>query len=827
VAYQLYGASAADFFADLKPDGSVIAVPGATATVSATNGGPAIPDLRDTAGQPATQVVADGAGNFQFLAPDTYGTLWIKPTSVGSRYYPVQPAAVGDLAKAASDGVKALTGTVSQQTVDLATLSARVPQLGTRYLTAPANNPTVPSIPLVAADGTVSWVALASLGGTDTGTPTPVTVSDPTGVTITAGATPGTYRLTWNPVSGASGYDVSFATGTDVIGVQSAGGASLTTFNTGVIASGTTIRLGVNAYKTAASTTVRSNVIGSAWITGNSIPTPSVAGHLSTPGAASTVAVSNFRTSAVTDTTATFSWTAPSDTSKLTGYTLAFAGKTVTLASNATTYQSTGLAASTAYPATLTPIVSAGATPVPATLSVTTAATQTAPTVPSTAVTAPGSAFTYVGTWGTGSAGEYYTHDTTGSATLTFTGTYVELTALKDAHHTAVNISIDGGTAVAVSEQADTRGTAVIFTRTGLASGTHTIKLTPAAADTPTVTVISARVTAYTASTAGGGTNTGGGTTTPATTTPVNGVVYLNTTKAGLLLNGKEYKSVGWNAVNMLGPTNAQRQITDDAAYYKNYAAGMTDRVWALPGCDLARLDRIIQYAGTNGARLVVTLYDALGSGGPNWDTLKSNFGSYQSHITDIVTKYRNNPTIMAWEVANEPPQDKAGIKQIADAIKANDSTHLVSTGTNATYSDSGVPAFADVASIPSIDILSMHEYDSLVQGASPHLQRILSTSTSTKKPIIIGEFGIDANSDGSGTGNTGHNGATTFAGRAKLIGQKAAGYLGTSQVAGIFYWSIGQNSVYTSADSYMWLGETAGVNAMKAASAQYSKNAN
>jgi hypothetical protein len=449
-------------------------------------------------------------------------------------------------------------------------------------------------------------------------------------------------------------------------------------------------------------------------------------------------------------------------------------------------------------------------------------------TIPSTAQTAPSSAFVVTGSWDSGNNGEVYTHDTTATAKLTFTGSYVELFGIADTYHTSIGVQIDSGTVITVSEQSNTRDTArSVFKTSGLSSGTHTLTVTVlATADgtAATATVLQARVAGFTAP-AG---SDAGGTTPPATTTPVAGFVQRDTNSVGLTLNGKPYKFVGFNAVNMLGPTNGTRQITDDAAYYKNVAYGMTDRVWALPGCDLSRLDRIVQAAKANGSRLIVTLFDALGAGGPKWSTLTSSFGSYQGHLSTIVTKYKDEPAIAAWEIANEPPQDRANFDKIGGAIKAIDPVHLVSTGTLAVYNDADVPKFANAGASPYVDILSMHEYDSLVQGPSYHLARILSTASSLKKPIFIGEFGIDANVGGTGTGGTAPgNGVTSFAGRGKLLQQKTDGYLSKAEVCGVAYWSIGQNSIGSQADSYMALNESIGINAMKVASAKWSKNGN
>jgi hypothetical protein len=596
------------------------------------------------------------------------------------------------------------------------------------------------------------------------------------------------------------------------------GGADITKYilksSTGKTVEGTSSPITMTGLTNGTSVTFTLSAVNSAGTGTSSASSASVTpNNITKPTAPTNVNVTN------SDGSVTVSWATPSSDggSAITGYRITQdSTKTVDVSANARSQGFSGLTNGQTYTFTVAAINSNGAGP-----TVTVTGKPAASSIPSSALTAPSSAFATTGIWQTGGVGEIYTGQVGATATLTFTGTYVELSAVIDAHHTSMSVQVDSGAVVTISEQSTVRNeNAVVYALAGLSSGTHTIKVTVLSASSPTITILKARVAAYASSNPDPG---------PVVVQPISGFVQRNTSSTGLLLNGKPYKYVGYNFVNApYGATNDQRRITDQAAYFKNYAAGMTERVWFLPGSNMSQFDTTVAEAKKNGTRLLVTIFDALGAKGPKWDVIKSNFSTYKPHLETLVGRYKDDPTIMGWEIANEPPQDRAGFDMIGAAIKAVDPNHLVCTGTLAVYSDSGVPAFQNAGASPYVDILSMHEYDSL-QTVSSHLARILPAADALKKPIIIGEFGIDASPSGNGTGGTAPgNGHTSWAGRATLIGQKADGYLGKSQVCGINYWSIGQNHLGdTILDSYMPLQDTQGTAAMRAASAKWSKNGN
>lgn len=135
--------------------------------------------------------------------------------------------------------------------------------------------------------------------------------------------------------------------------------------------------------------------------------------------------------------------------------------------------------------------------------------------------------------------------------------------------------------------------------------------------------------------------------------------------------------------------------------------------------------------------------------------------------------QYKNDPTIMAWELANEPRCLSAGVYgrspdcttqtlttwagEMSTYIKGIDDKHLVSTGDEGFYCISGATDWIEncgegvdtiaLASLPNIDILSLHLYpDSWGKDAAwgtQWIKRHIADGKRINRPVVLGEFGI------------------------------------------------------------------------------------
>lgn len=153
----------------------------------------------------------------------------------------------------------------------------------------------------------------------------------------------------------------------------------------------------------------------------------------------------------------------------------------------------------------------------------------------------------------------------------------------------------------------------------------------------------------------------------------------------------------------------------------------------------------------------------------------------YRSVIKKIITRtntitgvaYNNDPTIMAWQLANEPrpgsdavsPEHAeyfiAWIEGSAKYIKSLAPKQLLSTG-NEGYMGSAqnLKLFEDSHASPYIDYLTFHmwiknwgwfdvlhaeeTYDSALVNATKYLQQHVDLAARMNKPIVLEEFGIE-----------------------------------------------------------------------------------
>lgn len=151
----------------------------------------------------------------------------------------------------------------------------------------------------------------------------------------------------------------------------------------------------------------------------------------------------------------------------------------------------------------------------------------------------------------------------------------------------------------------------------------------------------------------------------------------------------------------------------------------------------------------------------------------KSN---YKKQLTQIVNrtnsitgkKYTTDPTIMAWEIANEPRPMRAAanahylqwIHETTSAIKQLDPNHLVTLGHEGTMATDGDKAlYQQVHALPAVDYLTIHIWPknwgwihdddldksigNIIAKTNRYIDDHLETATQLDKPLVIEEFGL------------------------------------------------------------------------------------
>jgi hypothetical protein len=156
-----------------------------------------------------------------------------------------------------------------------------------------------------------------------------------------------------------------------------------------------------------------------------------------------------------------------------------------------------------------------------------------------------------------------------------------------------------------------------------------------------------------------------------------------------------------------------------------------------------AKLDALIELARERNLKLIVTLNDL-----PDfyYRPLYTDYARYDAQTAFIVSRYRDEPAILAWDLRNEPDLDYGAdgrpaaasseavtkwLKHVAEIVRQNDHRHLVTIGW-----------WGDVTTAnESVDFLSFHHWT----DATQLVQRIKTLQTASSKPIVLEEVGYPA----------------------------------------------------------------------------------
>ena len=191
---------------------------------------------------------------------------------------------------------------------------------------------------------------------------------------------------------------------------------------------------------------------------------------------------------------------------------------------------------------------------------------------------------------------------------------------------------------------------------------------------------------------------------------------------------------------------------------------------------DWSRFDNTLAIAARHGYRVIVTLANQwgdcdLGYGYKSDKWYQSGYKtvdpsgteSYRSYVGHIVTRYKNNPTILMWQLINEAedntsptgncPTNAESILQawavdVSGLIKSIDPKHLVSIGTMGSGQCGAVfRDYQELHAIPTVDLCEYHDYGwptTPMPGDEWNgLQAKIKMCTADGKPMFVGETGI------------------------------------------------------------------------------------
>ncbi|XP_059459651.1 mannan endo-1,4-beta-mannosidase 7-like [Corylus avellana] len=297
---------------------------------------------------------------------------------------------------------------------------------------------------------------------------------------------------------------------------------------------------------------------------------------------------------------------------------------------------------------------------------------------------------------------------------------------------------------------------------------------------------------------------------------------FVKTRGVHLILNGSPLYANGFNAYWLMyiaSDTSQRDKIT--SAFEEATKRGLTiGRTWAFsdggyrplqssPGSyneqTFQGLDFAISEAGKHGIKLILSLVNNYeGYGGKKqyveWarnqgqslsseDDFFTNSlvkGFYKNHIKTVLTRrnsltgitYKDDPTIMAWELMNEPRcnADTSGktlqdwITEMASYVKSIDKNHLLEVGLEGFYGESKKSSnpngyllgsdFITNNQIPGIDFATVHSYpDQWISGSTEETQlsflnswvkdHIEDAQNVLRMPVMFAEFGKSTKTSG------------------------------------------------------------------------------
>jgi endo-1,4-beta-mannosidase len=225
------------------------------------------------------------------------------------------------------------------------------------------------------------------------------------------------------------------------------------------------------------------------------------------------------------------------------------------------------------------------------------------------------------------------------------------------------------------------------------------------------------------------------------------------------------------SALTKIGPG----QEVFRAWFYQSAATTEGHRDWTA-------LDRVVQAATAHHEKIIAVLADQWGGstdgpdkylswwpapfGGDGYKTKiwnSSDLVPYRQWVSEVVTRYRANPTIAFWQLINEGEAAKPdgtidettareAVRSFADdvggLVKSLDPNHLISLGTLPGEAGSNGPDYSYIYGSPSIDIADYHDYGSPYSplgNTDPYngLQVTINRAHALNKPIVVDEIGI------------------------------------------------------------------------------------
>jgi mannan endo-1,4-beta-mannosidase len=183
-------------------------------------------------------------------------------------------------------------------------------------------------------------------------------------------------------------------------------------------------------------------------------------------------------------------------------------------------------------------------------------------------------------------------------------------------------------------------------------------------------------------------------------------------------------------------------------------------------GTDYSHFDRVVARARAAGVRLMPVLESMYAdcSASPGRDDAwfasgyKSPYGNYalsfRNYVAGLVTHFRDEPTIFAWELMHEAGSSDFGAldaftDDMSSLIRGIDHNHLIALGVNngstsATNTDGDNSNYFKLHAHDGIDLLDVHDFGNPDDAEPSQVARCRAIAHELHKPIFVGAGAVE-----------------------------------------------------------------------------------
>lgn len=148
----------------------------------------------------------------------------------------------------------------------------------------------------------------------------------------------------------------------------------------------------------------------------------------------------------------------------------------------------------------------------------------------------------------------------------------------------------------------------------------------------------------------------------------------------------------------------------------------------------LEKIEKLLDSAHQNDLKVIVTLFDFYG----NYSIF--DWPAAQKHARAIVSRFKDHPAILAWDIKNEPDLDFASrgkervlgwLQTMINTVRSEDSDALITIGWSSPE--------AALELQEEVDLISFHYY----KEAEGFQEAFATLRSKTEKPLMLQEFGL------------------------------------------------------------------------------------